>query len=385
MPEGVGSVSTKFFTFGSADRPFVLMNGAALPEVTLAYETYGALNEARDNAVLVFHALTGSHHAAGHNPSLPEVGTRWTEEYHVGWWDDFIGPGKAVDTDKWFVICANYLGGCYGSTGPTSIDPATGVPYSSRFPRVRFGDMVDTQVELARSLGIEKLHAAIGGSTGGFMVLSLATRYPDFVDVAVPIASGLRTTSLHTLLNFEQMNAIYADPDFRGGDYHVERPPNRGLALARIISHKSFISLKDLRLRARDEVIETSDQPGALPIEHPLESYMWHQGAKFVDRFDANSYLRIVDAWQNFDLVTEAGVEDMSEVFVACKHQRYLVFSIDSDVCYYQDEQQEMVEYLETADVPNRWITVHSDKGHDSFLLEPDLYAPHLANTLSGW
>jgi homoserine O-acetyltransferase len=181
------------------------------------------------------------------------------------------------------------------------------------------------------------------------------------------------------------MNAIYADPDFKGGDYHVERPPNRGLALARIISHKSFISLKDLRLRARDEVIETSDQPGALPIEHPLESYMWHQGAKFVDRFDANSYLRIVDAWQNFDLVTEAGVEDMSEVFVACKHQRYLVFSIDSDVCYYQDEQQEMVEYLETADVPNRWITVHSDKGHDSFLLEPDLYAPHLANTLSGW
>jgi len=381
----VGQVETKFHTFCSPDNPFVLDCGAALPEVTLAYETYGELNADASNAILLFHALTGSQHAAGFNPEIPEIGDIWQAENHIGWWDGFVGPGKPVDTEKYFVICANYLGGCYGSTGPASVNPVTGRPYGSTFPNICFADMVDSQLELLNHLGVKKLHAVAAGSTGGVLALSLATRYPDMVDIVIPFASGVRTTALQRIHNYEQINAIQADPNFGGGDYYAGAGPKDGLALARMISHKTFVSLKDLRLRARDEVMDIDDGAGYYDLTHPLESYMRHQGEKFVKRFDANSYLRIMHAWQTYDLVAEAGLEDLSELFTACKHQRYMVFSIDSDVCFYPEEQQEMVRYLELADVPYRWITVHSDKGHDSFLLEPELYAPHLVATLEGY
>lgn len=385
MAGSVGQVESKFFTFGSVADPFMLECGATLPSVTLAYETYGELNAEASNAILVFHALTGSQHAAGLNPDVPQAGGLWTDENHVGWWDGFIGPGKAFDTDRYFVICANYLGGCYGSTGPSSINPTTGRRYGSDFPNICFADMVDSQVRLLEHLGITKLHAVAAGSTGGVLALSLATRYPDLVDIVIPFASGVQTTALQRIHNYEQINAIQTDPNFAGGDYYSGPGPREGLALARMISHKTFVSLKDLRLRARDEVIDIDDGPGYYDLTHPLESYMRHQGEKFARRFDANSYIRIMHAWQTYDLVREAGLEDLSELFTACKHQRYMVFSIDSDVCFYPDEQQEMVRYLEVADVPHRWITVHSDKGHDSFLLEPELYAPHLVATLDGY
>lgn len=385
MGESIGRVETRFYTFGSEDDPFVLKCGASLPEVTLAYETYGELDATASNAILVFHALTGSQHAAGHNPEIPEIGEIWTEENHLGWWDGFIGPGKPIDTNKYFVVCANYLGGCYGSTGPSSIDPRSGRHYGSAFPNVCFADMVDSQIELLKHLGIDKLHAVAAGSTGGVLALSLATRYPDLVDIVVPFSTGTHTTALQRIHNYEQINAIQTDPDFAGGDYYDGPGPAAGLALARMISHKTFVSLKDLALRARDEVLDIEADDGFYALTHPLESYMRHQGDKFVRRFDANSYVRIMHAWQTFDLVAEAGLEDLSELFTACKHQRYMVFTIDSDVCFYPDEQQEMVRYLELADVPYRWITVHSDKGHDSFLLEPELYAPHLVATLEGY
>jgi homoserine O-acetyltransferase len=378
-------VETRFFTFGSAAEPFVLKCGSKLSEVTLAYETYGELNDSASNAVLVFQALTGSQHAAGFNPAIPEIGAIWTEENYIGWWDGFIGPGKPIDTDKYFVVAANYLGGCYGSTGPASINPQTGERYGSSFPNVCFADMVDSQVRLLEHLGITRLHAVAGGSTGGVLALSLATRYPDMVDIVIPFASGVQTTALQRIHNYEQINAIQTDPNFNGGDYYDGPGPSSGLALARMISHKTFVSLRDLRLRARDEVLDIDDGPGFYDLTHPLESYMRHQGDKFVERFDANSYIRIMHAWQTYDLAHEAGHEDLSELFTACKHQRYMVFSIDSDVCFYPDEQEEMVRFLEFADVPNRWITVHSDKGHDSFLLEPELYAPHLVATLEGY
>ncbi len=385
MAGTVGQVATEFFTFGSPDEPFVLKSGLALPEVTLAYETYGELDANGSNAILVFHALTGSQHAAGHNPAIPELGDIWQPENHVGWWDSFVGPGKPFDTEKYFVICANYLGGCYGSSGPASRNPLTGEPYGSSFPEVGFADMVDSQLKLLDHLGIDKLHAVAGGSTGGVLALSLATRYPDKVDVVVPFASGVQTTALQRIHNYEQINAIQTDPNFNGGDYYPGPGPADGLSLARMIGHKTFVSLKDLRLRARNEVLDIDDGPGYYDLTHPLESYMRHQGDKFVRRFDANSYLRIMGAWQTYDLVEEAGLEDLSELFTACKHQRYMVFSIDSDVCFYPEEQQAMVNYLELADVSYRWITVHSDKGHDSFLLEPELYAPHLVATLEGY
>lgn len=385
MAESVGLVESQFFTFGSAKDPFALKCGSELPEVTLAYETYGELNADASNAILVFHALTGSQHAAGHNPEIAEIGDIWTEENHLGWWDGFIGPGKPFDTDKYFVICANYLGGCYGSSGPTSINPLTGERYGGSFPTVCFADMVDSQLELIEHLGIAKLHAVAGGSTGGVLALSLATRYPDKVDLVLPFASGVYTTALQRIHNYEQINAIQTDPNFNGGNYYDGPGPVGGLALARMISHKTFVSLRDLRLRARNEVIDIDDGPGFYDLTHPLESYMRHQGEKFVKRFDANSYLRLMHAWQTYDLAGEAGREDISELFTPCKRQRFMVFTIDSDVCFYPDEQQEMVRYLELADVPYRWITVHSDKGHDSFLLEPELYAPHIVATLEGY
>lgn len=381
MVGSVGEVETRFFTFGSPDDPFLLRAGGALPEVTIAYETYGELAPGRSNAVLVFHALTGSQHAAGWNRAVPGIGERWTDECVLGWWDAFVGPGKAIDTDRFFVICANYLGGCYGSTGPSSIDPTTGRPYGSRFPRVGFADMVDAQVRLLEHLGIEKLHAVVGGSTGAVMALSLATRYPERVDIVVPIAGGTRVTALQTIHNFEQIVAIENDPNFRGGDYYDGPAPTAGLALARMIGHKTFVSLHAMEERARREVV-ADEGPGTYRLHNPLESYMWHQGRKFVERFDANSYLRIMEAWQTFDLAAEGGVGDLVELFTVAKDQRYMVFSIDSDVCFYPDEQDELVRHLKAADVPHRRITVHSDKGHDSFLLEPRLFAPHLTDSL---
>lgn len=378
----LGTVETQFFTFGSAADPFRLQCGSTIDEVTLAYETYGTLDADASNAVLVFHALTGSQHAAGHNRHIPGV-ELWQEENHLGWWDGFIGPGKAIDTDRFFVICANYLGGCYGSTGPSSIDPATGRPFGSSFPNVCFADMVDAHLPLLGHLGIDKLHGVVGGSTGGMMVLSLATRHPDLVDVVIPVASGVRTTSLHVIHNFEQITAIENDPNFAGGDYYDGPAPDSGLTLARMIQHKTFVSTDSLKSRARDEVIDHAEGPGAYRLNNVLESYMWHQGTKFVHRFDANSYIRIMHAWQTFDLLDEAGAADFTELFTRCKHQRYMVFSIDSDVCFYPDEQQDLAAHLAAADVPFRWITVHSDKGHDSFLVEPDLYSPHLIDTLT--
>jgi homoserine O-acetyltransferase len=360
-----------------------MRSGGHLDEVTIAYETYGTLDDDHANAVLVFHALTGSQHAAGYNRVVSGVESRWTEECQSGWWDGFIGPGKALDTDKFFVISANYLGGCYGSTGPSSTNPATGRPYGSSFPRVTFADIADSQRKLLKHLGIEKLHAVIGASTGGLLTMSLATRYPEMVGIVIPIASGVRVTALQTLHNLEQITAIENDSNFNSGDYYEAEPPNAGLMLARMIGHKTFVSLEAMQERARGETIDRSEGPGTYRIADPMESYMWHQGRKFVARFDANSYLRISEAWQHFDLVSEADAADLAEVFTRCQNQRYMLFSIDSDVCFYPDEQAELALLLKDADVPHRRITVHSEKGHDSFLLEPSLFAPHLIATLN--
>ncbi len=383
VEQDIETVETQFVTVADERDPFELKNGATLAPVTLAYETYGDLNETRDNAILVFHALTGSQHAAGHNPSVPGLGELWTAECQTGWWDGFIGPGKALDTSRFHVICANYIGGCYGSTGPSSISPQTGKPYGSSFPRITFSDIVDSQLRLLDELDIPQLYAAVGASIGGQLALSLATRYPDRVRVVIPIAAGLSVTPLQRIHTFEQIYTIEQDPAFNGGDYYDGPGPVRGLALARMISHKTFISLHAMEDRARFEVVHPDNEFGWYEVNHPLESYMLHQGRKLVKRFDANTYLRIMDAWQRFSLVQDAGAKHIDEVFLRCKHQRYLVFTIDSDVCYYPDEQEEMVRVLKEAGVFCTRITVHSDKGHDAFLLEPDLFAPYLAHTLT--
>ena len=361
---------------------FTLQSGESLGGVRLAYEIYGEINEEADNVILVFHALTGSQHAAGHNTSVPEAGTLWTEEMAEGWWSGFIGPGKALDTDRFAVLCVNYLGGCYGSTGPSSMDPSTGAPYGSAFPDITLTDVVDSQVQLAEHLGIRRFHAVVGGSVGGLMCAVLATRYPDRVEMVIPIAAGLEVTSLQVLHNFEQMFAIVTDPAFRGGDYYPGPGPELGLALARMIGHKTFVSLDALRERARNEIVEHEDL-GGYRVGHTLESYMLHQAQKFTKRFDANTYLGIMSLWQQFDLAKEVGAP-VAELLSGCTHQRWMVFTIDSDVCFYPDEQEQMVAALVAADVPVRRFTVHSNKGHDSFLVEPHLYTALLRSALHG-
>ncbi len=384
MPSPPRSVRTKFFRHTDRRRPLRLRIGGTLSEFTLAYETYGRLDLARSNAVLVFHAMTGSQHAAGFNPAVPGTGGLWTDEMAEGWWDGFIGPGRALDTRKLFIICANYLGGCYGSTGPTSLNPATGQPYGRDFPPVRIADIVDSQVRLLDHLGIRKLHAVTGASIGGLLSLSLATRYPGRVSRVIPIASGLETTVVQRILNFEQVNAIESDPAFLGGRYLPGHGPTDGLALARRIAHKTFVSPAMLSERAKREIMTGQPPFGWYEMNHPVESYMLHQGRKFVRRFDANSYLRILDAWQWFDLVAEADAADLPSLLARCRHQHFLVFTIDSDVSFHPAEQAKMVSALKQAGVPVTWITVHSDKGHDSFLLEPRFYTPHLRQILLG-
>ncbi|MGD1951531.1 MAG: homoserine O-acetyltransferase [Leptolyngbyaceae cyanobacterium] len=366
----IGSVQTQFFHI---NEPFSLDSGETFDTVTLAYETYGTLNNDATNAILVLHALTGTQHAAGINQSVPGVAPLWTDECVVGWWDAFIGPGKALDTDRYFVICANYLGGCYGSTGPRSINPRTGKAYGSQFPQVSAWDVIRSQLRLLDSLGINCLHAVTGGSMGGMLSILLATRCPHRVKNVLPIATGLETTVLHRVHNFEQILAIRNDPNFQGGDYYENNPPKEGLLLARIISHKTFVSLAVMEKRARQEITVQQPIGDFYELSNPIESYMFYQGKKFAERFDANSYLRIMDMWQRFNLNAQ-----QPDLFKDCSHQKYLIFSVDSDVCFYPEEQKIIVKALEAAQMNVKHITVHSDKGHDSFLLEPDLYAPYI-------
>lgn len=356
-----------------------------MPGVTLAYETWGALNADRSNAVLLFHALSGSHHAAGYNPELPEVGDFWQPELHEGWWDNLIGPGKAIDTRKFFVICANYLGGCYGSTGPTSIHPATNRPWGAAFPAVTAADQADIATRLLDQLQIAQLNAVVGPSVGGLVGLTFATRHPQRVRHVVSIAAGCKTTVLNRLILFEQILAIENDPHFNGGDYYDGQAPLYGLALARMISHKTFVHLDAIENRARQDVIQPDDVLAWYRVRDQFQSYMLHQGKKFVRRFDANTYLRIIDMWSRYDAVSEGDAESPGELFERSRAagQRWLVFSIDSDFCFYPEEQAELVKHLEAAKVDVMHITTHSDKGHDSFLLEPNLYTPHIAWLLS--
>lgn len=376
-PEQTARASkTRFCQIASQQDPFPLQGGSTIGPCTIAYETYGELNADRSNAILLFHALSGSQHAAGYDPVGP-ANRFWVGECPHGWWDAFVGPGRALDTTRYFVISANFLGGCYGSTGPSSLDPATGKPYGGRFPWISVSDVVDSQMRLLDHLGIDRLLAAIGGSIGGLCVMDLATRFPARLKCAIPIASGLRTTVLTKTLNFEQIFAIQEDPDFNSGDYYDGPFPRRGLALARMISHKTYVSLSVMEARARKEIIQPNDLLSSYKLQHRIESYMMHQGNKFVERFDANSYLRIINVWQSFDLTRQSG-GDAVAALKPCIGQKWLLFSIDSDVCFYPEEQSQIVDVLKTNGIDCQHITVHSDKGHDAFLLEPESFTPHI-------
>ena len=372
---------THFFNTGSLAEPVRLRDGGLLTEITLAYETWGELNAERTNAVFLFHALSGSHHAVGLNRGIKGVGELWQPEMHEGWWENMIGPGKAVDTNKYFVICANYLGGCYGSSGPASVNPLTGQPWAASFPAVSAADQVEVFSYLLNDLGISALHAVLGPSVGGLVALTFATRFAHRVRNVIVIASGFKTTVLNRLILFEQILAIENDPHFNGGNYYDGDAPLYGLVLARMISHKTFVHLDSIERRARQDVVQPDDVLAWYRVRDQFQSYMLHQGKKFVKRFDANTYLRIIDMWSRYDATHEGDAESPADLLERAQlaGQRWLVFSIDSDFCFYPEEQAELVKHLEEAKVDVMHIIVHSDKGHDSFLLEPDLYTPHIS------
>lgn len=358
---------------------FTLAEGRTLQSPRLAYEIYGELNEDGSNAILLFHALSGSHHAVGINRAIADV-PYWTEELHTGWWNDFIGPGKAIDTDQFCVLAPNYLGGCYGSTGPASPDPATGKRYGSTFPRVSVGDQARFAACLLDQFGISRLHAVIGPSVGGLCALTFANLFPERTQKVISIASSYKNTILNRLLLFEQILAIENDPYFNGGDYYDSGHPNLGLALARMISHKTFVHIDAFEKRARRDIVPETEMLSWYNVRDPFQSYMLHQGKRFTQRFDANTYLRIADMWSSYNAHQEAGVETAAELFApSAEHgHQFLVFSIDSDFCFYPEEQAELVADLEKSSVPVTHLTVHSDKGHDSFLLEPHLFTPQI-------
>ncbi len=378
-------VKTEFLTIATPEKPLALKQGGLLKHAQLAYETWGKLNADRSNAILLFHALSGSHHAAGRCEAIDGIGDIWQPELHLGWWEDYIGPGKTIDTDQFFVVCFNYLGGCYGSTGPSSIDPETGKAYGSAFPNLSVVDQAKAGSLLLDHFAIQKLHAVVGPSVGGLCALSFAMHYPERVKNILSIAAGMQTTVLNRLILFEQILAIENDPHFNGGDYYGGEHPTYGLALARMISHKTFVHLDTFEKRAKADVIKQSDRLAWYTVRDQFQSYMLHQGTKFTKRFDANTYLRIIDMWSCYNACEELGVKNAKELFAISKEHghRYLIFSINSDFCFYPEEQERLVDGLKKAKVEHVYITVHSDKGHDSFLLEPLLYRPHIKELLS--
>jgi homoserine O-acetyltransferase len=345
--------------------PLRLRHGGTLPGVEVAYETYGALNEDRSNAVLICHAITGDSHLARHD-----------DDDDSGWWEGLVGPGKAVDTDRFFVICSNVLGGCRGTTGPGTINPATGMPYGSDFPLVTVEDMVDVQKKLVDLLGVKRLHAVVGGSLGGHQVLSWATRHPDRVGTAVVIAASARLTAQAIAFDVVGRNAIQTDPQFHGGQYYgTGEHPRTGLALARMLGHITYLSSDamtrkfDLDRHAPRDIVTDFEK------RFSVGSYLAYQGKQFVGRFDANSYVAITLAMDNFDLGDTR--ERRLESFRAAKCD-WLVISFSSDWLFPPSQSRELVALMTTLGQPVSYCEIDTDGGHDSFLLRKDIeqFAP---------
>ena len=357
--QNIGPVHTQFFTFAQ-DEPFRLESGETLQPVTLAYETYGALNADRSNAIVICHALSGSAHAAGQLDGDPAK---------LGWWEETIGPGKAFDTDRFFVICSNVIGSCYGSTGPASIDPATGNPYGLHFPVVTIGDMVRAQVKLIDYLGIDKLLCVAGGSMGGMQVLEWAAHHPQRLHAAIPIA----TTAHHSpmLIAFSEVGrqAIYADPAWHHGAYYDKaQKPDAGLAVARMVGHITYLSEESMHLKFGRRLQGHEKYGYEFETEFEVESYLKYNGHKFTQRFDANSYLYVTKAMDYFDLTQPTGT--LAATFADATHVKFLVISFTSDWLYPSYHSKQLVSALTAAGVDVTYLDVKSSWGHDAFLLE---------------
>ena len=359
--DGVGIVEKKYLSFADPPDELELESGARLGPITLAYETYGALNADRSNAILVFHALSGDSHCAGY----------YTEEDPTpGWWEVMVGPGKGVDTDRFFVICANVIGGCMGSTGPSSTNPKTDKPYGLAFPVISIRDMVAAQRRLIDHLDIDVLHGVIGGSMGGMQALQWTLDYPDRAKSAVLLATTARLSPQGIAFDQVGRQAIITDPFFANGDYYGTHPPETGLAVARMIGHITYLSDEAMhekfgrRLKEKDGGYAYN-----FDVEFEVEGYLEHQGVSFNRRFDANSYLYITKAINYFN--PEAYHATLAEAFRGVQ-SKFLVVSFTSDWLYPSYQSKEMARALMAAGAPVSFLELDTPHGHDSFLLKND-------------
>ncbi len=373
------SVITKkeYYTPETPDNQLVLESGDVLQNLTIAYETYGTLSEKKDNAILITHAFSGDSHVAG-----------FYEDDHArekpGWWEFMVGPGKGIDTDKYFVICSNILGSCCGSTGPSSVNPATGEPYGLSFPMVTIGDMVKGQKKLVDHLGIKQLHAVIGGSVGGMQVLEWTVRYPEMIRAAIPIATTMRHSALAIAFNEVARQSIMADPNWNKGNYYNGKKPDLGLAIARMIGHVTYLSDEAMRRKFGRKLQGKEKFSFGFDVDFQVESYLHYQGSKFVQRFDANSLLYITKAADYFDLVdreqfTLQDLEEKSRGLI-----KFLVISFSSDWLYPTYQAKELVKALKRTGQNVSFCEFVADCGHDAFLIRDDRFSNILRGFIDG-
>lgn len=357
------SPSSEVVHFG-ADKPLVLVSGAKLTPFQIAYQIRGRLNADKSNAVFICHALTGDQHVVHDNPVTGKP----------GWWENLIGPGRPIDTDRFFVICSNVIGGCMGSSGPATINPATGKVYGLDFPIVTIRDMVKAQSMLVDHLGIDKLFAVVGGSMGGMQVLEWAKSFPDRVRLAIPIATGARHTAQNIAFHEVGRQAVMADPDWCGGSYIDEgRHPAKGLAVARMGAHITYLSQAALHRKFGRNLQDRNSITFGFEADFQIESYLRYQGFTFVDRFDANSYLYLTRAMDYFDL----GAEHNGRLADAFKgtDTRFCVVSFTSDWLFPTEESRQVVHALNAAGASVSFVEIETDRGHDAFLLdEPEFH-----------
>ena len=350
--------------------PLRLEIGTEISNIPIAYQTYGTLNEAKSNAILVCHALTGDQYVAGVHPVTGKP----------GWWERMVGPGLPIDTNKYFVICSNIIGGCMGSFGPKEINPATGVPYGLSFPFITVADMVKVQALLLDHLGIEKLFCAIGGSMGGMQVLEWAVRYPERVFSAAVLATATKQSAQNIAFHEIGRQAIMADPNWCDGDYIAKRNyPTKGLAVARMAAHVTYLSQETLQEKFGRHLQDREHFTYGFDADFRVESYLRHQGMSFVERFDANSYLYLTRAASYFDL-TQGGSRKLTDIF-AGTNVRFLVVSFTSDWLYSSVESRNLVRALNAVAADVSFAEIESNQGHDSFLLE----VPELDETIKGF
>ena len=352
-------------------QPLVLDSGARIDGLEIAWRSFGALNADRSNAVLICHALTLDQHVAGKHPVSGKP----------GWWTRLVGPGRPLDPARHFIVCANVVGGCMGSTGPASLNAATGKPWGLSFPVITIADMVRAQAMLIEAMGIETLQAVVGGSMGGMQVLQWAASYPERLFSAVCVASAARHSAQNIAFHEVGRQAIMADPDWRGGDYalHGSRP-EKGLAVARMAAHITYLSEAALQRKFGRE-LQRDGLSWGFDADFQVESYLRHQGATFVDRFDANSYLYITRAMDYFDLAAPYGGV-LAEAFRKARDVRFCVLSFTSDWLYPTAESRHIVRALNAAGARASFVEIESDKGHDAFLLDEPVMDSALAGFL---